>query len=312
MHFRNFLCKRGLVSVTAVLMLLIMFATLTGIILAFESYNVNTQEQMRMEQARSQEKITISKIIVDDQNKISSVIVNNIGTVEVKIRALYVDINGEITFLDSSAPDPSTHMDTYIAPGKSLPINLISKPDFRPEAKIIAATERGVKTMDYEPLLPNPEEPPPLYDPKKLYAGPLMLTFDAFYYQDLKNGFNPDGTWLHGGSIPIKTTCAWKISVTNIGDRDITLTKTSSITTITNGPSSVKTWFLDSSSEDLIVNEASDIIFIWDNPDDQNTFVKIYDQQGSCMIFLTFFGYYHDQDQTPYAQTIPFEATVLV
>lgn len=292
-----------------------MLAILTAIIAAFTSYNLSTQEQMKMEQARSQEKITLSKIEVDYENKITTVTINNTGTVEVRIRALYEDVDGEITFLDSAAPDPSTHMDTYIAPGKSLSISLVSKPEFIPEAKIIAATERGVKTMDGEGwLLYGSQEPPPGYDPSKLYAGPLMLAFDAFYYQEIKHGnFDPDGTWEYGGVVPKGITCAWKITVTNIGDRDITLNKTSSFTAVSSGSTNVLTWFIDSQNQELPLNTAADIFFVWKDPDQPhqtNNMEKIYQQSKlNCMIFLTFFGYYHDADNTPYAQTIPFEAT---
>ena len=288
-----------------------MFAVMTGILAVFITYNANTENQMQTEQARAQEQITLSKIDVNDQLKIISVTVNNTGSIEVKIRAIYVSNNGVATFLDPTSPDPSSYMSTYIAPAKSLTIPIISGEIFDPQSKIIAATERGTKTIDSEfSLLLGPENPPQNYDPGDLYAGPLKLAFNAFYYQDCND---QSGTWNSGGAIPHGTKCAWKITITNVGNRAITLYKTSSFTTVSSGSSDSRTWFIDAAPRDLPVNGTADLIFKWYDPEKQHNnsnLETIFSQTNvNCMIFLTFFGYYHDSQNTPYAQTVPFVAT---
>ena len=51
---------------------------------------------------------------------------------------------------------------------------------------------------------------------------------------------------------------------------------------------------------DLPVSEPTIIIF--------ESGEKIYPNPQTCMVFLTFYGNYDDENNTPYGQTIPFEA----
>jgi hypothetical protein len=308
-------CRRGIEAFTSIFMLLLMFAVLMGLIVAFFSYNRSTQETMDVEQERSQERIELSGLKLDEQGLyLSNLTIVNTGTIEVRIRAIYNLTNGEVSFLC----DPSTLADTHIAPGKSLSIDLSTLPfavPFAPDAKIIAATERGVKTMDYESLLLlGPVEHPPHYDPTKLYCGPLMLQFDSFYYQEYNKQGSPVGDWKPGWVVPVSIPCAWKINLMDIETREITINKTSCFTTISSGSSDVRSWFLESTSQNLIVNETTSVIFKWSDPEAQKDVGSMYPSSTVCMVFLTFSGYFHEQNgtTTPYAQSIPFEAAITV
>jgi len=307
-------------------MLLLMFAVVSGLIIAYFDYNISAQEQMTIEHERSQEKIILSKLQVDDQFRILNIIVNNTGSIEVRIRALYEILNGETTFLF----DPSNYMDTHIAPSKSLSIYIPSEiPEilFDPQAKIVVATERGVKTLDYEPiLLYEPAEPPTHYDPTKLYIGPLMLKFDDFQYRKTnKDGvLDPDDPWHPGWSIPKGFGyCAWKISVMDIDDRNITINSFSSFNAVpSESPATTLSWYLEptnqtSRTQFLQVNKTESVLYIWSGPGLGANAQQMNlpgTRTPTCMVFLTFFGVFHEHDgtTTPYAQTIPFEASITI
>ena len=296
-----------------------MFCVLIALLVAYFDYNLAVQEQMKIEHERSQERIFLSGLEVDEQtNYISYVNVTNRGTIEVKIRAVYV-ANDTATAL---VCDPSI----YISPAKSLPIGLPSGIVFHPNATIIAATERGVKTMEYEGQLRfGSVLPPSKYDPTRLYIGPLMLQFDAFWYRktDQDGNLDPNDHWHPGWSIPVHTKdCAWNITVMNIDDRNITISRFSSFTTVPNEspPGDERTWYLEPTNQTdytqfLPVNQTCNILYIWEKPKGGTDKARqIYDRGCTCMVFLTFFGVFHEHDgsTTPYAQTIPFEAAITV
>lgn len=300
-----------------------MFSILIGIFLAFFDYNFVVLEQMKIEDERSQERIVLSGLELDNQTCLYNVTVKNIGTIEVRVRAIYVADGTTTAFIC----DPSTYMDTYIPPDRSLNISLPSGISFKPEAKIIAATERGVKTKEYEALLVyGPPEPVWEYDPTKLYIGPLMLQFDAFWYRKtLGDGtLDPNEPWNPGWSIPKGFGyCAWNITVMNIDDRNITLNRFSTFNVVPNdSPSTELPWYLEPTNQTdltqfLPVNQTRNIIYIWADPKEasgDNRPQKMTLPECTCMVFLTFFGVFHEHDgtTTTYAQTIPFEAAITV
>ena len=320
--------RRGVSTVyTSLIFLLLVFSILTLLFLTFFSYNLAAQEQMRTEHERSQEKIILSGLVLDESwTYISSVIVNNTGTIEVKIRAIYVTNSTTTTLIC----DPSTYNDTHIAPSESLSIPLLSEVAFEPEAKITVATERGVKTKEYEGILifetPNP---PWKYDPSRLYIGPLMLQFDAFWYRKTSpNGtLDPEEPWRPGWSISKGFGyCAWNITVMNIDDRDITINRFSSFTAVPNdSPSNQLSWYLEPTNQTdltqfLAVNQTRNIIYTYSAPKrlpeggGTNSATKMTLPECTCMVFLTFYGVFHEHDgtTTTYAQTIPFEAAITV
>jgi hypothetical protein len=196
---------------------------------------------------------------------------------------------------------------------------------FNPQAKIVAATERGTKTIDYIPtLLYGPVEPPSEYDPTKLYIGPLMLKFDDFAYHKVNSQgvLDPNDIWHPGWYVPKSggsARYAWRISVMDIDQRNITLSRLASLNLVpTESPSTTLSWYLEptdliTNTQFLVVNQTESITFIWDNPLSGDA-QKMFTTEGTCMVFLTFFGVFNEIDGTvtPYAQTIPFEASVTV
>ena len=313
---------RGIGTVTAVFILLIMFAALTGLVVAFFNYNLSAQEQMELELARAQERIELTKLRVDEQFTVSSVTINNTGSIDVRIRAIYEILDGETTFLF----DPADYGNAVIEPASSMAIYFpgdITDVAFDPQAKIVAATERGIKTLDYAPtLMYGPVQPPSEYDPTKLYIGPLMLKFDDFAYHktDSQGNLDPGEEWQPGWVVPKSPQYyAWRISVMNIDDRNITINRFASFNLVpTETPSTTLSWYLEptdlSTGKQLLsVNQTESVTYIWNGPL-SDAAQKMNLPECTCMVFLTFFGIFHEADgtETPYAQTIPFEAAVTV
>ena len=316
-------CRRGVSSITSLFLILLMFSILIGLLLAFFDYNLVVFEQMKIEDERSQEKIVLSGLELDNETCLSTVSVKNEGTIEVKVRAIYV-ANSTTTTL---VCDPSTYMDTHIAPDNSLNMSLPTGISFEPDAKIIVATERGVKTKEYEALLVfGPPKPEWEYDPTKLYIGPLMLQFDAFWYHKTRGDgtLDPNDPWHPGWSIPKGFGyCAWNITVMNIDYRNITINRFSTFNVVPNdSPSNQLPWYLEPTNQTdltqfLPVNETQNILYIWADPKEAsgtNRPQKMTLPECTCMVFLTFFGVFHEHDgtTTTYAQTIPFEAAITV
>jgi len=321
--------RRGVSTIyTSLLSLLLVFSLLILLFLAFFSYNLAVQEQMRIEHERSQEAIVISGLILNETDlTISRVVVNNTGTIEVKIRAIYVTNSITTTLIC----DPSTYAErAHISPSDFLSIRLEPRVAFEPEAQIIVATERGVKTKEYEGILIfGPPKPRWKYDPSRLYIGPLMLQFDAFWYRKaFQNGtLDPNDPWHPGWSIPKGFGyCAWNITVMDIDDRNITINRFSSFTAVPNdSPSNQLTWYLEPTNVNnftqfLPVNQTRNIVYTYSVPKrlpeegGTNSATKMTLPECTCMVFLTFYGVFHEHDgtTTTYAQTIPFEAAITV
>jgi hypothetical protein len=316
--------RKGISTIAAIFMLLLMFTAFIGLLIAYLNYNISAKEQMDIDHERSQEKIVLSKIELNNESSISKLVINNTGSIDVRIRALYEIVNGETKFIF----DPSEYSETQIEPTKSLIINIPPEvPDipFNNQTKILVATERGIKSLDSLPeLVYGPAEPPTNYDPTKLYIGPLMLKFDDFFYHvTLNDGtLDPSETWQPGWivdeKLPVKL--AWNITVMNIDVRNLTITKFSSFNIVsTNGPN-VKSWYIEPTDQInkehfLEINQTEIITYIWDGPfsDDPQSVGPPF-KDSTCMVFLTFFGVFHENDgiETPYAQTIPFEASITV
>jgi hypothetical protein len=312
--------REGVSTIAAIFMLLLMFTAMIGLFVAFFNHNLSAKEQMDIEHERAQEKIELTRIEVNEQFEISKVVINNTGTIDVKIRALYEILNGETTFLF----DPSDYSDAQISPTRPLVIDVpeeIPEIPFDEQAKIVAATERGTKTLDYVPeLVYGIVEPPSNYDPTKLYVGPLMLKFDEFFYHktDSKGNLDPAETWQPGWIVDEKGYYAWKITVMNIDNRNLTIHRFSSFNLVPTNSPSVLSWYVeptdhDSGEQFLRINQTETITYVWNSPL-SGAAAKLTFSDCTCMVFLTFFGVFHEADgtETPYAQTIPFEASVTV
>jgi archaellum component FlaF (FlaF/FlaG flagellin family) len=315
--------RKGISTIAAIFMLLLMFTAFIALLVAFFNYNLSANEQMDIELERSKEKIVLTRIELDNESNISNVVINNTGSIEVRIRALYEIANGETKLLF----DPSNYNETHIGPTESLIIDIpddIPEIQFDNQTKIVAATERGTKTLDSLPeLVYGPVEPPSDYDPTKLYVGPLMLKFDDFFYYTTLGDGTLDGSgwkpgWIVDEKLPVKL--AWKITVMNIDNRNLTITRFSSFNIVSTNSPNVRSWYVNSTDhinreQFLQINQTESITYIWDGPfsDVPQTVSSTY-KGSTCMVFLTFFGFFHETDETktPYAQTIPFEASITV
>jgi hypothetical protein len=317
--------QRGTSTLYASLLsLFLIFSILTLLFLNYFNYNHVINQQMTFEHERLQEQLVISELVLDTTGeRITEVIVNNTGTIAIVVRAIYVSNRSVTMFLC----DPSTYTDTHIAPSHSMNISLPDEVIIDPAAQITVATQRGVKTKQYVgDLLVGSITPYPGYDPTKLYIGPLMLQFDAFYYRKTqKDGtFNPNDPWNMGWSISKGFGyCTWNITVMNIDDRNIILNRYASFTAVpADSPSNDLTWYLEPEDQRaqttfLMVNQTSSLLYTWTEPkllEGTNTVQKMTLPETRCMVFLTFFGLFHEHDgsTTPYAQTIPFEAAITV
>jgi len=276
-----------------------------GIIIAYVNYNLSAQEQLNVENQYSQERITLLKAIED--NRVSNVTITNFGTIDVVIRALYIDDDGVF-----STFDPSLTMDTILEPGSSVTVP-ITDYTFK-DAKIVATTQRGTRSIDLPPPIQYKEPPPP--DTNEFYMGPMLLKFDNFWYQSFPASFDPNGEWDDGWIVNSESGdyCAWKIGMKNIGDKNITIDGFSCFSTFPSGSSDYRSWFLwtqdGSNTVSLPVNQTVTVNFVRSAPESSG-YVKIYPNDQICMVFLTFYGIY-DEDNSPYAQTIPFEAAIII
>jgi len=308
----------------AVFFIILIFTLQTTLFLAIYRYNNSVQEAIKTENERMQEKIVLTFLKTENSTGVENIyalVVNNTGTITVRIRAIYID-NQLLCDPSNKSINPE---DTYINP-KAPPSWVLMPPGvpYNPTSKITATTERGTKTTDYEWKLKQAEEGIPPYEPYRFYLGPLMLDFTKFYYAkvDPKTG-NVTSKWMPGWLVFAGTgTIAWNITVKNIDDRDITINQFSVFTLWPNDqPSSRLPWYIEpppnSLTQRINSNETVQIIYKWKTPktdpaETPNT-QSIYTTVCRCRIFLTFFGIFHEHDGTtkPYGQTIPFEAVLV-
>lgn len=315
MHFKPGLlhCRKGLETVTAVFMLLLMFAVITALVAGWTNYNQSVQAQMQIEQNRSQEQIMLINQTVDN-NVIKDIELKNTGTIEVQIRALYQTLDGETTLICDPSVDPRIGTDTHITPTETLTLNL-SPLAIASDANVIAATERGIRSINS--IIPTTSETtPPPPNPHKYTYGLLELYWEEFKYKQFDNNFNPGGQWDPGWIVNSTSRyVAWKATITNIGTKTIILNDLSSFTTVSSSSSDLRSWYLYSEpvnkpqSLTLRVDVPTEVIFVW-KAAGSNGYKDIYSTPTVAMVFLTFYGAF--DDGTPYAQTVPFEAAITV
>ena len=313
MHFilQILKCKKGVETVSAVFMLLLMLAIITGFVAAFTNNNQSAKDQMQIEQERSREQITLTQQTIEN-NIVKKIAIENTGTIEVQIRALYKIFDSETVFLCDPSDESAIGLDTHIAPAKTLILDLTSLA-VEAEATIVASTERGVKTMNR--IIPTTTQTPhPSPDTHKYTYGLLEIVWENFEYKGFENNFNPNGQWEPGWVVETDSRyVAWKATVTNIGVKDIVLDELSSFTTIPTSNADLRSWYLftgPSNSPDTItlhVDVPTDVIFVWSSSGSPES---IYSQPTVVMVFLTFFGSFEGGGS--YAQTIPFEASITI
>jgi len=309
--------NKGASTVFGSILFLILVLTLASILFfALYRYNQLVQGSIILEQERMQENIVLYSIAtqnVSGTEYVVAIFVNNSGSITSRIRAVYV--NNE--FLCDPSNKSLNADDTYINAKESLRIWLPLGVEYEPMAKITVATERGIKSTEYEYKLKGGGGEPPHYTQKGFYYGPLMLDFNKFYYTECPSG-TPIPPWKEGWCIELGTgEIAWNITVTNVDDRNITINQFSCFTLFPNkSPSNRRAWYLEPPqgfTQFIAVNETVNIIYIWDKPKSiSNKVQDAYTTECRNKVFLTFFGVFHEHDGTtkPYGQTIPFEAVL--
>ena len=307
----------------SILVLILVLGLAMTLFLSIYRYNYSVQEAVKVEEERMQERIILCALTTDNSSGteyVSAIFVNNTGTITSRIRAIYIDNE----FLCDPS-DPSINLDdTYIDAKESLWIVLPPGVEYDPAAKITVATERGIKSSEYEGNLKGGGRPPP-YEAGRFYLGPLMLDFNKFYYINAtKDGYyvpRPDGG-EPGWEIEVGTGhIVWNITVKNVDNRNITINQFSGFCLVPNDePDNRRCWYLEpppaSFTKLIMPNETVHLIYIWEKPKNVSTnFAQsIYSTQCRNKVFLTFFGFFHEHDGTtkPYGQTIPFEAVLCV
>lgn len=279
-----------------------MLTAMIGLIAAYFNYNLSIQAQMDIEKKRAQEQIAITQIGIDTQQKITNITISNTGTTEVKIRAVYREENGVTTFI----VDPST----YIAQSNSKTVNIASLGLIaNPNALLIVATERGIKSRSVFERAIIYGKPPTGIDTSGLSVGPLLLTFDSMSWAACKKNGDLTGGWEQRWTIPTGY-CGWKLNLTNIDTekRSLTINQYSGFTISLVSSPSTTTWFLKASQYTADWNQTIPIIFLWDTSRTSASNAGS-SQKGVNNIFLTIFGNY--SDGKTFAQTIPFEAVTI-
>lgn len=318
MSFLNRRGKRGLSSVFGAILFLLLVLTLAStLFLSLYWFEGQAKESIALEEARVQEKIVLLSISTENVSGteyITGILLNNTGTITSRIRAIYVD--GDF-ICDPS--NPALNPDnTYIEPKDSLWIQVPNNLEYQPLSKIEVATERGVKTVEYQWRLKSGSQAEPPSETQRASFGPLLLDFEKFYYTENYGSYDPY-SWKPGWSVEKGTTVVWNVTVTNIDDRDLTINKYSGFTLVSNDGGVQKPWYIEPPNglDTLFIpsNSTVHLIYIWDRPRLTKgvSNQSVYNQNDRSKVFLTFFGYFHEYDGSskPYGQTIPFEAVLV-
>jgi len=309
--------NKGVASVIGSVLMLFLVITLASLLfLSLYSYEEKAQESIILEEQRVQEKIvllSLSTINISETEYLNALFINNTGTITTRIRAVYID---NILICDPTDPllNPNG---TYINAKDSLWVN-IPNIEYSPFSKIEAATERGLKSVEYEWKLKSGSEAEPPGETMRFHFGPLLLDFEKFYYTENEGSYDPY-SWKPGWSVEKGTTVVWNVTVTNIDDRDLTINKYSGFTLVSNDGGVQLPWFIEPpNGQDTVYipsNGTVHLIYIWDRPR-MTQGVKnqsVYNQNDRSKVFLTFFGIFHEHDGSTkaYGQTIPFEAVLI-
>jgi hypothetical protein len=309
--------NKGVASVIGSVLMLFLVITLASLLfLSLYSYEEKAQESIILEEQRVQEKIvllSLSTINISETEYLNALFINNTGTITTRIRAVYID-NVLICDPTDSLLNPNG---TYINAKDSLWVN-IPNIEYSPFSKIEAATERGLKSVEYEWKLKSGSEAEPPGETMRFHFGPLLLDFEKFYYTENEGSYDPY-SWKPGWSVEKGTTVVWNVTVTNIDDRDLTINKYSGFTLVSNDGGVQLPWFIEPpNGQDTVYipsNGTVHLIYIWDRPR-MTQGVKnqsVYNQNDRSKVFLTFFGIFHEHDGSTkaYGQTIPFEAVLI-
>ena len=297
----------------ALIALLIVIPLLVVLLSSFINYNLALEDQKIMTEQKIQENLSILEVeIVENEitsiNEIRSIIVNNTGTIELKVRAIYLKNETTTAFVS----DPSV----YISPASSKNITLNPALPVTSNFSLTVSTERG--TISKEFFIPQWAKTEIVYDTENLTIGNLRLKFESFEYCVYDDKTKDWGPYLPGWNPPMGEYIAWKLNITNVGNDTLILNNHTSLTLSScDGPTELP-WYIPSLTYTLDTNTTAEVIFMVNTPgqdgDKINELQKITVGEGTAnMVFLTFFGELiiaEPYEVRPYGQTIPFEAVI--
>ena len=303
--------KRGISSIfIAIYLSLIGILLISTLFVAQVISHSSITDYLKIEQDRRQEYFQITRLLTDDDLNFTAIQIKNTGAITIRIRGLYV--GGEFKV------DPSSREgDAYIEPKETLNITLLPPvpiDDDALNAQWIITSERGTRASELGMNLWE-KTSGPIYTPNKFYFGPLMLIFDRFHWK------SEDGAWNSGWSIPAKTKdVTWRILLTNVDNRTITITEDSDLSLVGNTGQSnwVLNWYVDPESTHMTFKPGFyySVYYKWSSPysssDDRITDISL-NPETPCLNFLTFAGSFEELDGTvtPFGQSIPFEAVLI-
>jgi hypothetical protein len=308
--------KRGVSSIFIAIYLSLIGILLISTLFAGQVISRSSiTDYLKIEQDRRQEYFQIIKLTDIDDLNFTHILVKNTGAITIRIRALY--IGGEFKF------DPSA----YIEPKEALNISLI--PPIPIDGNSLnsywtVTSERGTRSSELGKNLWD-KISGPIYSPNKFYFGPLMLIFDMFHWKS-GEGTDWDNVWYdwnNGWYIPAKTKdVTWRILLTNVDNRTITITENSDFSLVVNDiqQNKVQNWYVDPNHQTgnitLIPGDYYFIYYTWSKPYSVSgsSYQEInFNPWDPCLNFLTFTGSFNELDGTlsPFGQTIPFEAVLV-
>lgn len=313
--------KKGIKGVSTVfgsLLFMLIFITLSStIFITIYNYHQKNKEAILIEQERVQERIVLRRLntySINEQEYIRSIELANNGSITCRIRAVY--INNEFLYDPSTLPENPT---TYVNAKDSIVIFFPNDVPYDETARVTIATERGMKATEKEGVLKNGGQKPP--STTKWTFGPLMLNFTEFYYSNYSDWVAGSPKWDWGWHIKdAKKEVVWKITVTNIADKDITLSKYSCFTLLPNsntGGFNLRVpWYIylpNGKNQTIPANRTADIIYVWSTSSLPQKPQTAQQATGSNKVFLTFYGNFtvNGKAVDPYGQTIPFEAVIV-
>jgi hypothetical protein len=290
---KNIVSEKKAISTiyASVIALLIVFLLLPLLASYFNNYNAALQNQMKTNEQKTQEALLIADATVS-QDVITDVKVQNMGTITIKIRAIYSKNSTATSFVS----DPSI----YISPGDTyeIPTNIA----YDPSVSIFVATERGTLSKEY--FVNEWETTGYIYDTENLDIGYVKLRFESFEYSERQG--STWGPWKPAWNPPTGSYIRWKINVTNISDKVIKLNSGTTLSLWAGGNDIL--WYVDSPETVLPIGEPVEVIFALDP---NGGLQKITSPRPSMMVFLTFLGKVGlPGSEISYGQTIPFEAIV--
>jgi hypothetical protein len=299
--------NRGLSMVIGVL---ILFIIILGVaitqLVTLQGYNFSATTALTVEEERRQERITLIGLATENiggSDYIKNITVRNTGSITLLIKSLYIDNN----FIFDPSDTSINLLGGQISPNSTLPIlldGLSPRELYKPTSLIAVASARGTKSAANEAALAAEKNPPITIQTS---FGPLKLNFTNFCYAPYySNG--SIGNWKPGWLVSNKEgPIVWKIEVQNIGSTTIALNQNSCfvLTSITT-PSSTLSWYINITSP-MAISPTQRVEIVFKSTSTGGTPNSPPGSPCQCKVFLAFFGS-HQPENTPYGQTIPFEA----